>query len=62
MLVRPHHRRDDITLATRAINDWAVQQVRGPGHHTVTAAPARQGRCAGASASAWALPVSVGIF
>ncbi|MFV2022637.1 signal recognition particle [Micromonospora sp. LOL_023] len=30
-LARPHHRPDDITLATQAINDWAVRQVRGPG-------------------------------
>lgn len=30
-LVRPHHRPDDISLATQAINDWAVRQVRGPG-------------------------------
>lgn len=29
-LARPHHRPDDITLATQAINDWAVRQVRGP--------------------------------
>jgi hypothetical protein len=25
------HAADDITLATQAINDWAVRQVRGPG-------------------------------
>jgi hypothetical protein len=29
-LARPHHRPDDITLATQAINDWAVRQIRGP--------------------------------
>ncbi|MEU7779185.1 signal recognition particle [Micromonospora parva] len=30
-LARPHHRPDDITLATQAINDWAVRQYRGAG-------------------------------
>ncbi|MEW2329421.1 signal recognition particle [Micromonospora chersina] len=32
-LARPHHRPDDITLATQAINDWAVRQYRGAGRH-----------------------------
>ncbi|HEU5006708.1 MAG TPA: hypothetical protein VFT67_07035, partial [Jatrophihabitantaceae bacterium] len=30
-LARPHHRPDDITLATQAINDWAVRQYRSSG-------------------------------
>jgi hypothetical protein len=28
-LARPHHRPDDISLATQSINDWAVRYIRG---------------------------------
>ncbi|WP_285598530.1 hypothetical protein [Kineosporia sp. NBRC 101731] len=48
-LARPHHRPDDIALATQSINDWAVRQVRGPERHfaqsaLATASPDQAGR------------------